>query len=420
MIVTLQTQRVRSLDQVRAFVEGSEALDFVEGDRAGVYALVRRTLVQLEYHRLGKADKGLVKRYLGKVTGLSRAQLTRLIARHRRTGRVEDRRGGAPAKPFRRRYTRGDIRLLAEVDEDLGQMSGAATRKVLRRQYHEFGDARFERLAGLSNGHLYNLRKTQAYRNRRRVWQRTRPTAVRIGVRRRPDPRGRPGYLRVDTVHQGDLDGAKGVYHINVVDEVTQYQHVGTVQAISEVFLVPVLESLIEAFPFVVKGFHADNGSEYINRRVAALLNKLHVGEFTKSRARHSNDNALVESKNAAVIRKWLGYSHIPAHLAEPVNAFNRDGLSPFLNYHRPCLFPIETTDDKGRVRKRYRDEDVMTPYEKLKSLPDAERALRPGVTFEQLDAIAYAMSDLEAAKALNRARAELFAFIDEHGSAAA
>ena len=420
MIVTLQTQRVRSLEQVRAFLEGSEAVDFVEGDRAGVYGLVRRTLVQLEYHRLGKPDKGLVRRYLGKVTGLSRAQLTRLIAQHRRTGRVEDRRGGPPAKPFVRRYTRADVRLLAEVDEDLGQMSGTATRKVLRRQWEVFGDARFERLAGLSNGHLYNLRKTKTYRNRRRVWQRTRPAAVRIGVRRRPNPRGRPGYLRVDTVHQGDLDGVKGVYHINVVDEVTQYQHVGTVRAISEAFLIPVLESLIEAFPFQIKGFHADNGSEYINRRVAKLLNKLHVGEFTKSRARRSNDNALVESKNASVIRKWLGYGHIPAHLAEPVNVFNREWLSPFLNHHRPCLFPTEIVDGKGRVRKRYRDEDAMTPYEKLKSLPDAERYLRPGIAFETLDAAAHAMSDLEAAKALNRARADLFALIDEHGSAAA
>ena len=420
MIVTLQTQRVQSLDQVRAFLEGSEAVDFIEGDREGVYDLVRRTLVKLGYHRLGKPDKGLVRRYLGKVTGLSRAQLTRLITRHRQTGRVEDRRGGPPAKPFVRRYTRADIRLLAEVDEDLGQMSGAATRKVLRRQWEVFGDARFERLAGLSNGHLYNLRKSRTYRNRRRVWRRTRPSAVRIGARRRPAPRGRPGYLRVDTVHQGDLDGVKGVYHINVVDEVTQYQYVGTVQAISEAFLIPVLESLIGAFPFRINGFHADNGSEYINRRVAALLNKLHVGQFTKSRARRTNDNALVESKNASVIRKWLGYSHIPAHLAGPVNAFNRQWLSPFLNHHRPCQFPTEVTDARGRVRKRYRDEDVMTPYEKLRSLKDAEQYLAPGVTFEQLDAAAHATSDLEAAKALNRARADLFALIDEHDSAAA
>ena len=163
--MTLQTQPVRTLEQVRAFVEGSESVDFAEGDREGAYALVRRTLVQLGYHRLGKPDKGLVKRYLGKVTGCSRAQLTRLIRQHRETGRIEDRRGAAPMRPFERRYTRMDIRLLAQVDAQLGQMSGSATRAVLRRQWKVFGDTRFERLAGLSNGHLYNLRKSRTYRN---------------------------------------------------------------------------------------------------------------------------------------------------------------------------------------------------------------------------------------------------------------
>jgi len=419
MIVTLQTQRVQTLEQVRAFVEGSEAVDFAGSDRAGVYTLVRRTLVKLDYHRLGKADKGLVKRYLEKVTGLSRAQLTRLIGQHRRSGRIEDRRGGAPTRPFERRYTPADIRLLAQVDAELGQMSGAATRAVLRRQWRVFGDARFERLAGLSNGHLYNLRRSRTYRNVRRVWDRTRPVAVAIGVRRRPEPRGRPGFLRVDTVHQGDLDGVKGVYHINVVDEVTQWQHVGTVAAISERFLIPVLEAMIEAFPFRIEGFHADNGSEYVNHTVAKLLNKLHIGQFTKSRARRSNDNALVESKNASVVRKWLGYAHIPARFACAVNAFNRDWLSPFLNYHRPCLFPTEEIDKKGRVRKRYRDADVMTPYEKLKSLTDAERYLVPGTAFEALDRDAEAVSDLAAAAVLNRARRDLFLMIGRENTAA-
>ena len=148
-------------------------------------------------------------------------------------------------------------------------------------------------------------------------------------------------------------------------------------------------------------------------------MNKLHVGEFTKSRARHSNDNALVESKNASVVRKWLGYAHIPAHYASAVNTFNRDALSPFLNYHRPCLFPTEETDEKGRVQKRYRDADVMTPYEKLKSLTDAGGHLAPGVTFEALDRIAYAISDLAAAAALNRARRDLFLLIGRENTAA-
>ena len=165
---------------------------------------------------------------------------------------------------------------------------------------------------------------------------------------------------------------AKGVYEVNLVDEVTQYEFVAAVEGISERFLVPALEALIEAFPFEIKGFHADNGSEYINYRVARLLRKLHVEEFTKSRPHRSNDNALVESKNASVVRRHLGHAHIARRHAALVNGFLRDVLAPYLNYHRPCHFPVETTDSKGRTRKRYPFENVTTPYLKLKSLQTA------------------------------------------------
>ena len=102
-------------------------------------------------------------------------------------------------------------------------------------------------------------------------------------------------------MHQGDQDGVKGLYHINAVDCVTQYEAVATCERISEAYLIPVLgKELLASFPFVILGFHVDNGSEYINRHVAELLNKLLIEEFTKSRSRHSNDNALVESKNGA------------------------------------------------------------------------------------------------------------------------
>src|SRR5699024_7627147 len=154
-------------------------------------------------------------------------------------------------------------------------------------------------------------------------------------------------YLRVDSVHQGDRDGIKGVYHINIVDVVTQYEFVGSVPRINEAFLLPLLENLIHAFPFVIQGLHADNGSEDINYRVARMLDKLRVTEFTKSRARPTTDNALVESKNAAVVRKHLGYGHIPADHAETLNHFNQNVLSPYLNYHRPCLFAQEHIDAK-------------------------------------------------------------------------
>jgi transposase InsO family protein len=353
----------------------------------------------------------LVRAYLGKVTGLSRAQITRLIAQQRATGRLRDHRG-APARPFVRRYTREDIRLLAELDALHGHLSGPATRKLCERAWAVFGDARYVRLAGISNGHLYNLRGSPTYQRCRGRVEKTRPVQIRIGERRRPHPAGRPGFLRVDSVHQGDLDGIKGLYHINLVDAVTQFQFVGSVERIAERFLLPVLEALLEAFPFSILGFHSDNGSEYVNRQVAGLLEKLHV-EFTKSRARRSNDNALVESKNGSVVRKHLGYSHIPSRFAQSVNAFAREVLSPYLNFHRPCFFPTEVVDTKGRVRKRYPYAAMMTPYEKLKSLPEAAHYLKPGVTFAQLDAQALAISDQEAVRRLNTARAALFAIID-------
>ena len=164
---------------------------------------------------------------------------------------------------------------------------------------------------------------------------------------------------------------------------------------------------------FTLHGFHADNGSEFINREVAALLQGLHIDAFTKSRARRSTDNALVESKNGSVIRKQLGHGHIPSRCAAQVNAFTQQVLSPYLNFHRPCFFPTEEVDARGRVRKRYRDADIMTPYEKLKSLPNAAACLKPGTTFVKLDAAAFAMSDNEAAQALDEARTRLFRSID-------
>lgn len=213
-------------------------------------------------------------------------------------------------------------------------------------------------------------------------------------------------------MHQGDLEGIKGVYLINAVDEVTQFQVVCVAERISEHFLLPILEQLIAAFPFTIRGFHSDNGSEYINHRVAKLLEKLRI-EQTKSRARQTNDNALVESKNGSTVRKHLGYSHIPGRFASDVNRFTRGPLTEYLNYHRPCHFPTETIDAKGKRRKHYRYQDLMTPYDKLQSLPHAEQYLKPGITFQTLDAIANQCSDNEAARRLNQARAELFQLIN-------
>ena len=266
--MTLETHRLQTLDQVQAFLDGSAALTLAVAERPAAYAWMAETLRRFGYARLHRQARGLLLRYLAKVSGLSRQQVTRLVAQWRASGRITDRRG-PPAAPFARRYTRADIALLAEVDALHGTLSGPATRKLCERAYRVFADARFERLAGISNGHLYNLRHGATYQRHRGTVTKTRPVQVAIGERRPPTPYGRPGYLRVDSVHQGDRDGLKGVYLINTVDAITQFQFVGAVERISERFLLPVLEQLLSDFPFPILGFHADNGSEYINHRVA-------------------------------------------------------------------------------------------------------------------------------------------------------
>ena len=218
------------------------------------------------------------------------------------------------------------------------------------------GQRKFSALADISVSHLYNLRKSLGYvKARVHFTDTTAPrTPVAIGVRKRPDPQGRAGFLRIDSVHQGDHEGMKGIYYINVVDRVTQFQAVFAVAAISEAFLLPVLVAMIAALPFTILGFHSNNGSEYINGRVAMLLEKLLI-EQTKSGARRSNDNALVESKHGAVIRKHFGYSHIPKTFAAPVNRLCQVHLMPYLNFHRPCFFPRTEIDAKGKAVRRYR-----------------------------------------------------------------
>ena len=398
--------------QVQTFVSGSEPLSFTLTDRRAAYSWIADTLRQFSYTSCKRPDKGVLRQYLHKVTGLSRAQVARCITQFTDGGVILDRRR-APAVPFVQRYTTEDIRLLAEMDALHGTLSGTTTRKLCERAFQVHHDARFERLAGLSNGHLYNLRSHKTYQSVRGSFDKTRPTKVNIGERRKPAPDGRPGYLRVDSVHQGDLDGIKGVYLINAVDEVTQFQAVFAVEHISEAYLLPVLAAMMDAFPFVILGFHSDNGSEYINHKVAKLLKKLLI-EQTKSRSRQTNDNALAESKNASTVRKYLGYSHIPQRFASQVNAFTVEVLSPYLNFHRPCHFPTEYTDEKGRIRKRYRYRDMMTPFEKFRSLPEAESYLKKGTTLKKLDAIAAECSDNDAAQHLNEARAKLFHSINK------
>ena len=394
-----------TLSEMEEFVAANEQVDWAVAKGEPVYRLIERVLKAQQYSRRSKGQKGTVRRFLNKVTGLSRAQLTRLIQRWMDTRKIE--RKPAHRPNFSRRYTAADVALLAHVDAAHEDLSGPAVRHIFKRGL-EFGDEKFRRLADISPSHIYNLRKSTVYKKIRVRVEHTQPRKVSIAERRKPDPKGKPGYLRIDTVHQGHKDGKPGVYNINAVDTVTQWEVVGCAETISERHLIPVLEAILHQFPFKILGFHCDNGSEYLNKTVVKLLNKLLVKEFTKSRAYRTTDNALVEGKNGAVVRKHIGYGAIGSEHAESMQKFYTAYFNPYLNFHRPCGFATVKTNQRGKRKRTYPHKDYRTPYEKLTSLEDWGKYLKEGITKEMLKRLAEASSDTEAALKMQKAKLAL------------
>jgi hypothetical protein len=172
----------------------------------------------------------------------------------------------------------------------------------------------------------------------------------------------------VDTMHQGDREGTKGVYPINAVDELKQWEVVGATAQISEAWLEPVLKTMLAEFSFKILTFHSDNGSEFINHTVAKLLNKLLI-EQTKSRPRHFN---------------------------------------PHLNFHRRCGVPEQIVQAKGKVKRVY--QWYATSWEILRQLPGIARHLKTDVTIQELERQARGKSDTQAAVEMREAKRKLFA----------
>ena len=398
---------VRTVTEIQEFLNHNSKIVFKRRSRAEAYAWAEKTLMRLKYLSLNKPDKGAVRAYLGLITGYSRAQVARLIRLFFDTGRVEV--AVVKRHTFPRKYADNDIQLLAATDELHEFPNGNAVKTILGRMATR--DPRYDNIRKVSVSHIYNLRKRPAYRRTTRRFEKTRPTAIAIGIRQKPRPEGRPGFIRVDSVHQGDQGRTKGLYHINSVDEVTQFEIIGAVENLTEQPMLPLLERLIAEYPFVIHGFHSDNGSEYINHKVAALLNRLLI-RLTKSRPRHSNDNGLPESKNGSIIRKWFGYLFIDSSHAHHLNDFYFDWFNRYLNFHHPCAFSHSSIDARGKVQKRYPLAGYRTPYEKLRALPKASRYLKNGVSFKKLDCVAAAYSDNQIATIIQTKRKELFSEI--------
>ena len=409
MTLTMDDTQINTINEVKEFLNKKDKIQFKRQNQTQAYAWIEDILVKFFYIKLSKADKGILRTYLAFITGYSRAQITRLITQYLRTGYVQV--TEYQRHSFSRKYEDADLKLLAYTDELHEFPNGNAVKTTLKRLAAL--DPQYKSIAEISVSHIYNLRKRPAYQRITRRFEKTKSKhgRIAIGQRQQPQPCGRPGFIRIDSVHQGDRLKTKGVYHINSIDEVTQFEFIGAVQAPTEEHMLPLLRQLINAYPFKILGFHADNGSEYLNFQVAAMLNKLLI-KLTKSRPRHSNDNALVESKNGTIIRKWFGYGFIDSSNASRLNEFYFGSFNHYLNFHRPCAFATNIADPKGKIKKIYSLKDYKTPYDKFKSLPRCRQYLKKGLSFKQLDQIANAHTDNQMAQIVQTQRKELFAQI--------
>jgi len=397
----MDDSRLNNINGLREFLESSKTLVINIDSIDDKYAFIQGVVTKFKYKKLTKKDKHIVVLYIKKCTGYKKAQTKRLIARAEK--------GELFCKEYIRTnptltYKAYDIKLLEKTDEAHLRLSSLATQEILRREYEIFGHSEFGNISKVSSSHINNLRKTNVYKNS--YVNATKPSVVKIGKTKPPEHNNLPGSIRVDTVHQN------GIYHINAVDEITQWEVVISVPQISEVFVEEAMYEILLQFPFAIFNFHSDRGSEFINKTVAKILNKLLI-EQTKSRSRHCNDNALIESKNGSVVRKNFGYFYLNQDICEKLNQFDKEFFNTYLNYHRPCLYVTEIIiNHNGRERKVYGQ--ATTPYEKLKEVCSLTKnqdkeILRDGVSFDNLDKIAYKMSDNEFACLMRKEQNKVF-----------
>lgn len=402
MQINMNDSRITSIAQLTDFLKGVEKIPFsLEGVSIEKrYTFIDETIRKFGYLSLPKKEKKIIIWYLQKVTGYKKERLYQLLAKAQK---------GSLKKALYQRvkphkiYTSFDVKRLEETDELHLRLSELATKEILRREYEVFGQKEYQTIAKISHSHITNLRHLPIYKN---FWiNHTKARQVPIGETRPPENFGRPGSIRIDSVSQKD------VFHINSVDEITQWEIVFCVPQLSESCMLPALMEIFAQYPFHIFNFHSDRGKETINYLVAELLQRLLIKQ-TKSRSYHSGDNALCETKNGVVIRKNFGWEHIDQSLCNDINIYLKNYFNPYLNFHRPCAYPSIQVDPKGKKTKVYQLYQV--PYERLKSLPNAKKYLKKNVTFEQLDKTAYSQSDNEFARIMREKEQKLFQKIRE------
>src|SRR3990167_106043 len=182
MTITMNDSPLKIIEELRIFLKSSTLLAFKGQRRSEIYEWVEDTIIKFDYQSLEKKDKRIVKQYLEKITGYSRAQITRLIGKQRKTGKVSVTK--CHRHIFPKIYSDKDVWLLAKTDELHDFPNGVTVKRILKRMVEVYKDFSYRNIANISVGHIYNLRKSVSYQRLTKKYEKTKQNVVNIGERR--------------------------------------------------------------------------------------------------------------------------------------------------------------------------------------------------------------------------------------------
>jgi hypothetical protein len=184
-----------------------------------------------------------------------------------------------------------------------------------------------------------------------------------------------PGFMEADLVsHSGPVPAGSFVQTLTLTDIATGWTECAPLLVREQTLLIEVLKRIREVLPFPLLGFDTDNDSVFMNETVRdyCLTEKL---VFTRCRPYRKNDQAWVEQKNGAVVRRTVGYRRFEGIEAAGLLAQLYSALRLFVNFFQPSFKLAEKTRDGAKVTKRYHR--PATPYQRLLADPRVSDEIR-------------------------------------------
>jgi hypothetical protein len=342
----------------------------------------RDELVGAVRDRYAKSERGEKTRILDEfvaVTGFHRKHAMRVL-RAERTPR------GAP-RPARRLYDDAVRDRLVMIWEASDRICGKRLKPLIpclieameRHKHLQLAPEIRTRLLAMSAATIDRVLRTVREHADGPTRRRTAPSlAVRRSVPVRTfsdwqDPP--PGFVEADLVaHSGPSASGSFVQTLVLTDVATGWTECAPLLVREQNLLSKVLAELRKLLPFNLLGLDTDNDSVFMNETVRDYCQVTDV-IFTRCRPYRKNDQAFVEQKNGAVVRRIVGYRRLEGLEAATALARLYAAVRLFVNFFQPSFKLAEKEREGARVRKRYHL--PATPCQRLLADPRTPQEVR-------------------------------------------